>query len=104
MDKLLEGVTLQPIAFGFSDGYETAGGQVDPIRSKFGTIRQDPIRLSDKLGAIFDYAESHTQFSFRSLLEHQHSKTDTVVTFLACLELIKIGEIINQSRGTVWRY
>lgn len=91
LDKLLEGVTLQRLHSVF-DGYETQVDKLDPIRSKFGTIRQDPIRLSDKLGAIFDYAESHPKFSFRNLLERQHSKTDIVVTFLACLELIKVGK------------
>ena len=94
LDKLLEGVTLQRLHSVFQMVMKRQVDKLDPIRSKFGTIRQDPIRLSDKLGAIFDYAESHPKFSFRNLLERQHSKTDIVVTFLACLELIKVGKLL----------
>ena len=36
----------------------------------------------------------HKHFSFRILLEEQSSKVDTIVTFLAILELMKMGKII----------
>ncbi len=97
LEKLFEGVTLQRLHSVFQMVMKRQVDKLDPIRSKFGTIHQDPVRLSDKLGHIFDYAQYHMKFSFRNLLEEQHSKTDIVVTFLACLELIKIGKLlINQ--------
>ena len=37
--------------------------------------------------------ETHQRFSFRQLLERQKSKMHIVVTFLAILEMMKLGEI-----------
>ena len=39
------------------------------------------------------YARENRHFSFRHLLEAQADKLDVVVTFLAVLELMKIGKI-----------
>ena len=35
----------------------------------------------------------HKKFSFRELLERQHSKEEIIVSFLVILELIKVGRI-----------
>ena len=40
-----------------------------------------------------DYAKEHRHFSFRSLLENQHSRIQVIVTFLSILELMKMGHI-----------
>lgn len=93
LEKLFEGVTLQRLHSVFEMVMKRQIDKLDPIRSKFGTIQQDPVRLSDKLGYIFDYAKQNQIFQFQNLLESQHSKIDIVVTFLACLELIKIGKL-----------
>ncbi len=97
LDRLLDGITLQKLQDVFQMVMRRQMDKIDPIRSKFGNIKRDPVRLSDKLGYIFDYAKAHRRFSFQQLLESQHTKTDVVVTFLACLELIKIGRLlVNQ--------
>ena len=43
--------------------------------------------------AVNDYIKKNKKFSFRDLLTKQKSKMQTVVTFLAILELMKIGSI-----------
>ena len=40
-----------------------------------------------------EYARGHRKFSFRQLMENQHSKIQLIVTFLAILELMKMGHI-----------
>ena len=46
-----------------------------------------------------EYASTHKHFSFRSLLEAQSSKVEIIVTFLAILELMKMGKIfISQEK------
>ena len=40
-----------------------------------------------------EFARTHRKFSFRDLLESQCSKVQVIVTFLAILELMKIGKI-----------
>ena len=42
----------------------------------------------------------HKTFSFRQLLEKQHSKMHIVVTFLAILEMMKLGEIRVEQEET----
>ena len=40
-----------------------------------------------------EYAKEHRRFSFRNLLEGQHSRIQVIVTFLSILELMKMGHI-----------
>ena len=70
------------------------------VRSKFGNIEKDPVRLSQKLALVYEYAQQKKHFSFRGLLQKQYTKADVVVTFLACLELIKIGRLTVKQEGT----
>ena len=100
LDCLLSGITLQKLQDIFQMVMRRQVDKIDPIRSKFGNIKKDPVRLSDKLGYIFDYAKAHRKFSFQHLLETQHTKADVVVTFLACLELIKIGRLLVEQEDT----
>ena len=67
--------------------------KIDPIRSKFGKIEKEEINLANKFLHIQEYGLLHKKFSFRNLLEAQHSRMEVIVTFLGILELIKIGRI-----------
>ena len=46
------------------------------------------------MAQLTEYAAGHKHFSFRGILEEQASKVDVIVTFLAILELMKMGKII----------
>lgn len=100
LGRLLDGITLQKLQNVFQMVMRRQVDKIDPIRSKFGNIKKDPVRLSDKLGYLFDYAKRHKRFSFQQLLETQQTKTDVVVTFLACLELIKVGCLLVEQQQT----
>ncbi|MBP5254184.1 MAG: segregation/condensation protein A [Lachnospiraceae bacterium] len=65
----------------------------DPVRSEFGTIRKDPVRISDRLHHVIAWGRTRKKFSFQSLLMEQATRQEVVVTFLACLELIRVGQI-----------
>ena len=67
--------------------------RIDPVRSRFGNITREPVSLEDKITSVLSYARLHRKFSFRGMLERQADKTEVVVTFLALLELMKIGKI-----------
>ena len=45
------------------------------------------------MAQIEAYGQEHRKFSFRGLLERQRTRTNTIVTFLAVLELMKSGKI-----------
>jgi len=93
LDQLLDGLTLAKLQAVFESVVKRRADKIDPIRSKFGTIRREPISLEDRIGSVMDYARSHRKFSFRQLLERQEDKLEVVVTFLAVLELMKMGKI-----------
>lgn len=68
--------------------------RVDPIRSKFGTIEKEEIRIEDKMDEIRTSVRGLKGINFRTLLEMQASKINVIVTFLAILELMKVGDIV----------
>ena len=89
----MDGLTLAKLQSIFQSVMKRRGDKIDPIRSKFGTITKEPVSLEEKVGAVMEYARLHRSFSFRQLLERQGDKLEVVVTFLAVLELMKMGKI-----------
>ena len=93
LDKLLDGLTLAKLQTIFESVMKRQREKVDPIRSKFGTIKKEPVSLETRILDVMSYARKHRTFSFRQMLERQSDKLEVVVTFLAILELMKIGKI-----------
>ena len=93
LDSLLADVNLAKLQEIFSQVMKRKDDRIDPQRSKFGTIQKEKFSVEDKLKSMSEYINTHKQFSFRNLLEKQHTKTEVVVTFLAILELTKIGRL-----------
>lgn len=94
LDALLDGLTLAKLQEIFRSVMKRTADRVDPVRSKFGNITKEPVSLEDKIVQVLEYARTYKKFSFRQMLEKQKDKTEIVVTFLALLELMKIGRII----------
>ena len=93
LDKLLDGVTLAKLQQIFQSVMRRQKDKIDPVRSTFGTIRKEPVSLEQKIASVMGYARKHRKFSFRGMLSKQKDKTEVVVTFLALLELMKVGKI-----------
>ncbi|HJC89430.1 MAG TPA: segregation/condensation protein A [Candidatus Mediterraneibacter excrementigallinarum] len=93
LDVLLDGLTLRKLNRIFHEVMKRQTDKIDPVRSKFGKIEKEEVSLSDKFDHIHEYMKEHQRFSFRQLLQEQHSKMHIVVTFLAVLEMMKLGEI-----------
>lgn len=93
VEGLLSDLTLSRLHEIFKSIVRKQVDKIDPIRSTFGKIEREEINLSTKFTLIQEYGLLHKTFSFRSLLESQHSKMEVIVTFLGILELIKIGRI-----------
>ena len=58
-----------------------------------GKIEKEEVNLTEKMDYIRDYARVHKHFSFKDLLLTQKTKMQVVVSFLAILELMKVGFI-----------
>ena len=99
LQKLIGNVTLARLNSIFRQIMRRVENRVDPIRSKFGTIKQEEVTLEECMEELKLYARKHRSFGFRQLLEKKNSRMQLIVTFLAILELMKTGEIrIEQSR------
>lgn len=88
-----QGVTLFELKKIFEFVMRRSNDKVDPIRSKFGEIRQDEVRIEDKIIYIQNQILDKRKLYFRELLETQATKVEIIVTFLALLELMKIGNL-----------
>ena len=93
LDELVADLTLDKLNEIFQSMMKKQVDKIDPIRSKFGKIQKEEISVEDCMAALENYAKSHKHFSFRGLLERAKSKTEIIVTFLAILELMKMGTI-----------
>ncbi len=99
VDTLINDLTLQKLNNIFQELLRRQKGRIDPIRSRFGQIRQEDVSLEDKVVFLSEFGKKHRHFSFRQLLAKQSTKTEVIVTFLAVLELIRSGDIlIRQDR------
>ncbi|MGP1349258.1 MAG: segregation and condensation protein A [Stomatobaculum sp.] len=93
LDQLFKDVTLLTLQKIFAQVMKQREDRIDPEHSRFGEIRKEPVSLKKRVGALMDYARTHRRFSFRNLLKRESSRTEIVVTFLAVLELMKIGKL-----------
>lgn len=100
LDDLLDGITLSKLNDIFKDIMKRQQDKIDPVRSKYGKIEKDEVTVEDKLEYLNQYITSHKKFSFRDLLQKQKSKTQLVVTFLAILEMMKMGTIWVEQENT----
>ena len=93
MEELVSDVTLAKLNEIFKSIMKKQVDKIDPIRSKYGKIQKEEVSLEDKMNYLENYALQHKHFSFRNLLEAQCTKVEIIVTFLAILELMKVGKI-----------
>ena len=99
MEELVSDVTLAQLNEIFKNIMKKQVDKIDPIRSKYGKIEKEEVSMEEKMLYLENYAMHHKQFSFRNLLESQCSKVEIIVTFLAILELMKVGKIfISQEK------
>lgn len=94
LEELVADVTLAKLNEIYKSIMKKQVDKIDPIRSKYGKIQKEEVSLEEKMVYLENYAMEHKYFSFRGLLEAQSSKVEIIVTFLAILELMKVGKII----------
>ena len=99
IEELVADITLAQLNEIYKNIMKKQVDKIDPIRSKYGKIEKEEVSLEDKMADLEEYAMQHKHFSFRNLLEAQASKVEIIVTFLAILELMKVGKInISQEK------
>lgn len=93
LEELVGDMNLAKLRAIFDDIMKRQENRVDPIRSRFGRIEKEEVSLEEKMIYVRNYIMVHEHFSFKELLGMASSKVQVIVTFLAVLELIKMGNI-----------
>lgn len=92
-EELIGDVNLNKLHEIFKSMIKRQDDRIDPIRSQYGRIEKDEVNLDEKQAYIENFIKMQKKFSFRALLEKQHSKLEIIVTFLCILEMMKVGKI-----------
>ncbi|WZL83242.1 segregation/condensation protein A [Vallitaleaceae bacterium 9-2] len=90
---LLEGLDFSMMYKIFNEVIKKNKNKIDPIRSKFGTIKKETFTVHDKMEEILQKKKLMPKLSFRQLLTQQITKSEVIATFLAVLELMKVSKI-----------
>jgi segregation and condensation protein A len=92
-NELLKGMDFSLMYKIFSEVIKKNKDKIDPIRSKFGTIKRETFTVHDKMEEILGKKKTVSKLSFRELLNQQITKSEMIATFLAILELMKVSKI-----------
>lgn len=93
LDSLLDGLTLARLQEIFESVLKRNENKKDPVRSSFGTIKKEPVSLEEKLESVLSFVKKRRRACFREMLGGSFDRMEIVVTFLAVLELMKLGKI-----------
>lgn len=100
LELLLKDITLSKLNRIFQDVMKRQEDKIDPVRSKFGKIEREEVNLEEKKEYVLMCAREYGTCSFRQILKEQNSKPHIIATFLAILELMKVGKIEIEQHQT----
>jgi segregation and condensation protein A len=98
-EEVVGDLTLRKLEEIFQSVLRRQKDKIDPIRSNFKTIEKEEVRVEEKIYAIRKQIVGLKQINFRTLLEMQATRVQVVVTFLAVLEMMKMGLIVVRQDG-----
>ena len=94
--KNLTLIDLYNIYNNILDTYHNKQNNINVLQRK---IYTDKYKVEDKMKELLDRFNNANVIEFRSIIKESESKLETVVTFLALLELIKLRVIIAYQEG-----
>ncbi|MDO5695190.1 MAG: segregation/condensation protein A [Eubacteriales bacterium] len=93
VETLFTGVTPETLYDVFGDLMRRMQDRVDRLHSTFKEVREDRWTVTDRMDWLRARLAEESDCEFTALMRDAQSKLQLVVTFLALLEMIKIGEI-----------
>ncbi|MBR4341679.1 MAG: segregation/condensation protein A [Lachnospiraceae bacterium] len=99
VEELLGDLSLNRLNSIFKDLVKKQDDRIDPVRSKFGKIEKEDTNLYQIIEDLQTYGLKNRHFSFRKYMESRKKKMEIIITFLAILELIKMGRITITQDG-----
>ena len=95
VDAVLDELTLRRLSEIFEEVMRRREESIDPVRSRFGRIRQEKMTLVQRMDQVRDYFESRSRVSFKELLKDTGGgRIGAIMTFLSVLELAKEGFLL----------
>lgn len=92
-DKLLSEVEFSSLYAVFKKLMKKNADKIDPVRSKFGTIKNESFKVKDKMKFILKHKKKAKTIQFEELFDQDRTRAEMVATFLAILELMKATKI-----------
>lgn len=99
-EELFSGVELNALYATFLDLLQRMEDRIDVERSRFKEVHEDQWTITDRMEFLRDFLSVTGRGTFREVMERAQSKLQLVVTFLAMLEMMKIGEILVSQEET----
>ncbi len=93
LDGLLGGLTLTKLRSIYDILMKKKEAAQDTLHGSFGKIKRDRISIEQRISSFMAYARKHRKFTFRNMIGESADRSEVVVSFLACLELMRIGRI-----------
>ena len=91
--EIVGDVTLEKLNQVFQMVMRRKKDREDPVRSRFGKIEKEKYKVEDRMRDIRRQIQGLRRINFRTLLDIQPTKEMVIVTFLAVLELMKVGQV-----------
>ena len=91
--EIVGDVTLEKLNQVFQIVMRRKKDREDPVRSRFGKIEKEKYKVEDRMRDIRRQIQGLRRINFRTLLDIQPTKEMVIVTFLAVLELMKVGQV-----------
>ena len=98
-DDIFKNLTLIDLYNIYNNILETYHNKQNNINLVQRKIYTDKYKVEDKMKELLDRFNNANVIEFRSIIKESESKLETVVTFLALLELIKLRVIIAYQEG-----
>ena len=93
-EELLKGIDIYKLKELVLDVIRRKDNSIDQIRSNFGTIKKEKLPLKDALYNLLNESRNFRTSKFSTLFTNKNTKSEIIVTFLALLELIKMGRLM----------
>lgn len=91
-EEIVGDITLEKLNATFQMVMRRRKDWVDPVRSRFGKIQKERYKVEDRMREIHSQIRGMKRINFRTLLDIQPDREMIVVTFLAVLEMMKVGQ------------
>ena len=97
--EIVGDITLERLNKTFQMVMRRKKDREDPVRSRFGKIEREKYKVEDRMCDIRSQIRGLKRINFRTLLDIQPTREMVVVTFLAVLEMMKVGQVTVEQQN-----